>query len=170
MTFDEYFRRYPEGIKYRAYLFDHASKESDLKTSEPGLLSCGMLQFSPESAPYLGGPFPGGCAVFTLKDTRKIRVPRRGKDGLYLKGRTWSLAASGSHAAGQHPNEPWAQPGQSASMQFPIKLYIAGNDDDSWSHYYASRWEARKALQRLENQQPLDLHSHLLDYGFIYTN
>ena len=167
MTLEEYFNKYPEGFKYRDYLRASVARPPSFDVSHPGVIEYGMIRFSPQSAPHLMRPFPGDCALFILRDTRKVRVPKPDKHGYYKPGRTHSLAANGTHWAKQRPNEPWT----GASIKRPYEVYVSGFPRDlgaaSWARYCTTRQEARETVRWLEEHQPLNLKMHLLDQGFV---
>jgi len=52
----------------------------------------------------------------------------------------------------------------------PFRIYIAGNDDSSWSAFFASRQEARDTLALLEAGEPLDMQRDVFPLGFKFSN
>lgn len=159
MTFDEYFKVYPEAESFHDYLVFNAPRS--------GVFAEGMLQFDVETAPSLGGPFPGGFAGYSLTDMRKVKNPRHTKKG--YKGMC-SVAANGSFHTREYPTEDWTQPGMLATMQLSIQLHVFGNDDSSWAMFFPSRTTAKAFLKALEAKQPLNMDRDIWDGGFIFWN
>ncbi|MFA6235106.1 MAG: hypothetical protein WC824_13110, partial [Bacteroidota bacterium] len=117
----------------------------------------GMLQLNPETAPSLGGPYPGGFAAFVLRD---CRVDWMGRD-------VEPVTSKNDRYLSDHPEIVLVDFPTSAK---PFELHIAGNDDASWSAYYATEKEAMDILELLEAGQPLDLYEDVISLGFMFTN
>ena len=52
----------------------------------------------------------------------------------------------------------------------PFRLYLAGNDDTSYSKYFVTREEAEKELNYLRKMQPLDFGRDILSRQYFFTN
>ena len=52
----------------------------------------------------------------------------------------------------------------------PFELKLFGNDDTTWSKFYATSEEAREELALFEVNQPLNYHGVVHDFGFVFTN
>lgn len=55
-----------------------------------------------------------------------------------------------------------------ATVEKPYRLYICGNDDSSYSKFYATEAEMNEELALYEACQPLDFYNDLT--GFVFTN
>lgn len=142
MTLDEYFKQHPEAENYREYLSRYE----------------GMLQFNEETACIWGGPFPGGFASYFIKDYNSIK---------HWKDPSKTLAEA---------NSIYMEKNNITYIDFPTKekpiaLYLAGNDDASYSKYFATAEEAEQELKSLLVKQPLDFFNDLGDVnGWVFTN
>jgi hypothetical protein len=116
----------------------------------------GMLQFTEDSAACWGGPFDGNFAYFSMQDYTKATMP-------YGKNKGENLLLVWSKTRVENKKE-------GASMDNPIRLYMSGNDDTSYSKFYASENEAKKELNLFIGNQPLDFHDVVQDFNFLFTN
>jgi hypothetical protein len=125
-------------------------------------LDSGVLQFSAETAACWGGPFEGGYAVYRLTNH--------------------SATMAGQPATRHRPStlKPYCrlgdlQAGASERQEYPstarpIELKMWGNDDTSYTKYYATAVEAREDLALFQASQPLDFHEVVEGFEFIFTN
>lgn len=155
MNLADYCAAYPEAKEYQGY-FEHLSgSDSD----------CGMLQFNEETACCFGGPFPGDFAFYKIKDWSKIT---------YWKDPTINLAQANSNYLEKHPSKYIDCP----TAEKPVGFMLSGNDDTSYTKYFATIEEARAELALLEANQPLDLFKDLDFFhpedspngGWVFTN
>jgi hypothetical protein len=52
----------------------------------------------------------------------------------------------------------------------PIRLWLLGNDDTSYSRWFASEQQAREFLDLLVACQPLNFTKDVIDSHFTFTN
>ena len=144
MELKDYFLKY--GDEYRVYL-------TPIK-SFGRMIKYGMLQFTEESAFNWGGPFPGNFVYFELKDFFGITMARR--DGIK------SVCELGDE--NMEGSQDWPTTAK------PIWLKLMGNDDTSYSKFYATEREALEELKLFEGNEPLDFLEVVKDFEFTFTN
>jgi hypothetical protein len=54
--------------------------------------------------------------------------------------------------------------------RLPYKIYMCGNDDCSYSKWFATRKEMRDEVLYLRKMQPLDFYIDICERGYIFTN
>lgn len=147
----------------------------------PHILRVGMLAFNEETACAWGGPFEGGYAGYTLKDYR-VSAPHSGlhylvQNDLYLSERLRKRQVlierlkMPSKADKQKHYEIFNDVIDFATTAKPIRLYMFGNDDTSFSKFYATTEEALAEVDLLEACEPLDFYKDLMALeGFVFTN
>ena len=54
--------------------------------------------------------------------------------------------------------------------QLPFRVYITGNDDCSYTKWFATKDEAEAELNRLRMMQPLDMQLDIIDQQYTFTN
>ena len=130
-----------------------------------------MLHFTPDSAACWGGPFEGGYAQFHICDYTDA-VVTGGSD----KGARWldHLAQAEKNRAEAAARDIFNRKEASRypecpSWEFPIKFYMVGNDDTSYSKCYSDEMEALNELELFRGNEPLDFHE-VVQVGFIFTN
>jgi hypothetical protein len=144
------------------------------------LISEGYLQFTPDTACCWGGPWEGGYARFVLTDFTEAIVTHGPDKGLsYLdsmdKRRYDNYEKAVRHAKfmgkdiPEWSDEPKGEERGYASKQFPVRLWVVGNDDTSYSKTYRTVQEALDELALFTDNEPLDFHD-FRDCGFIFTN
>jgi hypothetical protein len=139
----------------------------------------GMLQFTEDSAACWGGPFDGNFAYFSMQDYTKATMPYGKNKGENLLA-VWEKARVEKEKEykeqverGAHKYKHISPPSdylESASIDRPIRLYMAGNDDTSYSKFYTSEDEAQEELNLFIGNQPLDFHDVVQDFDFVFTN
>lgn len=139
----------------------------------------GMLQFTEDSAACWGGPFDGNFAYFSLQDYTKATMPY-GKDKdenllvLWERGRIEKEKEYREQVERGTDKYKTLYPtydyNERASIDKPVRLYMAGNDDTSYSKFYASENEAKEELNLFIGNQPLDFHDVVQDFDFVFTN
>ncbi len=142
MNVQDYLAKY--GERYRGYL------EGMKGNPRNPVLEIGMLAFTDASACCWGGPFPGNYAVYKLYDYTGLDLSKT--DAYYLKNPEAVI--------------------ESPTTALPVRLYFCGNDDTSYSKFYAKVEEARfdlDMLKSLEADGPLDFHEFCA-IGFVFTN
>jgi hypothetical protein len=142
---------------------------------EPRVISEGFLQFTEETAHLWAGPFPGNCCRFILKDwthATKSWGPDKGKSilALYQKGKEEQeeKIARGYYEfhKDKHPYSWIDYP----SYEKPIALVMYGNDDTSYTKFYATEAEALEELNLFSENEPLNAEDVVFNFGFVFTN
>jgi len=149
------------------------------KTLMPGvrLIKEGLLLFTPGSAACWGGPWEGGYAQFHIKDHSQETVthgPNKGKLRLPIAKIEWEehqakekrRAAFWGRSSGLSISERMGYP----SVEFPVRLWMAGNDDTSYSKCYRNEENALTELALFIGNEPLDFHEVVHGFSFIFTN
>ena len=130
------------------------------------LIMEGMLQFTKETACCWAGPFEGNYAHFVLNDYTHATHP------IFPKRKMLDVYAEQERDRKEkalRQGKPYNKYDEYPSHEFPIKLYVCGNDDTSYSKCYASEKEALDELELFIGNEPLDFHE-MIDFGFIFTN
>lgn len=139
----------------------------------------GMLQFTPESAPCWGGPFEGGYAYCSILDWSQTLYGMR-KGPFYNKNylEVWEQKAKESFerrkrsifATRVQKEAVYDPEAQRLCPQLPFVLGICGDDDTSYSKYFASEIEAMDELMLFANNEPLVFTEVVHDFKFTFTN
>jgi hypothetical protein len=130
----------------------------------------GVLPFTPETASSWGGPFPGDFAAFRLTDHRETpslsghRPKARKRTGLEPPPKL--VTQVGDEHQARYPGQ--AQEMVTTARPFELRVY--GNDDTSYTKFYASEEEALQELELFEGGGPLDFHEFVEGFGFTFTN
>ena len=157
------------------------------------LVTEGMLVFDDDSACNWGGPFEGGCAYYCLADHRNLL----GTGKLITEGEHRQIHRFATYAM---PYGRWKEPAQNeehlekrlasltvkerkeweshqaswvienATVERPFSIYMAGNDDTSYTKFYPTLDAAKEELDFFLADQPLNMHVHVIDNGFVFTN
>lgn len=122
-------------------------------------LAHGMLQFTADTAPSLGGPFPGGFGYYDVRDFRQERSRTS-------KPRGKLVTELHTEYFKKHPK--FSQDGP--TVEKPIRIKIYGNDDSTWSAFYATQMAAFADLDLFLGTQPLRLYEVIDGFGFVFTN
>jgi hypothetical protein len=142
----------------------------------PAYLGCivlkeGMILFTEETAHRLAGCYHGGYGSFSIQDFTDATSPY-GKD----KGRKilelWhegDLARERKFNAG-FSKYKYSHRIEYPSIALPVQFKIYGNDDTSYSKFYATREAALTEFELFEANQPLDLNEMINGFGFVFTN
>lgn len=56
------------------------------------------------------------------------------------------------------------------TVEKPYKLWLLGNDDVSYSKFFPTLEDAKKEVDSLENNQPLNFRIHINSRNFVYIN
>lgn len=158
------------------------------------VLAEGMLHFD-ESACSFGGPFEGNYCYFDLQnysqrpDWTLTTIARRKElfrfDHWRLPFRLRSMYSQPAqneehlrrrlaHMTGKELHE-WEQNLTGFILDIPtedkpVALRLAGNDDSTYTKFFAALPEAQEELQLLELDQPLNFLTHVRNNGFVFTN
>lgn len=168
MTIDEYL------AQYGSLMQDHTRSYVRGLASDSGYgryIRGGVLQFTPETASSWGGPFEGGFAAYRLTDHRSTshHLDRRPK----ARKRTGReplpkllIEVGDEYMKDAHPNA--RQDMVTTAKPFELRMY--GNDDTSYTKFYASEESALEELNLFETTQPLDFKEIVWGFGFAFTN
>lgn len=132
------------------------------------LIMEGMLQFTAETACSWGGPLYDNYAQFVLDDWSEATFtsgPNKGKKVLHV----WDLNDKLLEAKCIRRGIKHEKYIQRANLNKPIKLWIFGNDDTSYSKFYSSTEEAVNELNLFIANEPLEFDI-VYDFGFVFTN
>lgn len=182
MTIEEYQTLYPAERVMRSTL-TKADKTSAIVVD-------GMFKFDEETAPSWGGPYRGDCAYFALKDCRELAGPYHALKStaehlqrirFYPFGRFKEPAQSEEHLQKrlaelsikqrkewEHRIANWNV--DCPTLEKPFALYMAGNDDCSYTKFYATLEEAQAELELFLSMEPLNMWLHVIENGFVFTN
>lgn len=152
----------------------------------PGVIRSGVIQFTPETACAWGGPFEGGVAGYVLMDTRLWNPkgyrppfvesqqkaltliqgwiagrPRAEDKALYLE---WLSRAEDGDADVVHLVTEYG------TAEHPYRIWMFGNDDTSYSRWFATQEEAEDFVALMEAAEPLDFVTDFLPFGWTFTN
>ncbi len=154
MTIQEYLEKY--GDSYKTFLSGWDKGNNGIIVYEAG-----MLEFTKESAPCWGGPFPGGFALYQFSNysDHVLGFKNSKYDGRYkTTERSEEFYKSNPNIIQEH-----------ATVSKPIRIWMLGNDDTSYSKFYTSIDEAREELELFKSNQPLDMED-VYSFKFVFTN
>jgi hypothetical protein len=166
MNIKEYFSIHPSE-RYQNYL-EHISKASHKSGT---YISDGMLRFDAESACIWGGPFPGNFAYYVFTDERDNKhifneelqvknffdnLNKHSKRKIGVGHDEYEVTLC--HAINEYP-----------TIEKPFRLYMAGNDDASYSKNFSSKEEGLEFIALCESCQPLNAFRDIQQY-FAFTN
>lgn len=146
--------------KYQSYLNDLSSSENIIK--------CGMLEWDKDSAWRWSGPFPLDTVFFKIRDYRiktKYDKPLKNESDLliYIENNIKKYNYITNKEFYLKENLALTP-----TIENPIKFYICGNDDCSYTVVFPN---VRSALNALEYIEELPLFEVLFDeYGFMFSN
>lgn len=167
LTFEEYNKIYKTNYdKYPAY---------------PGciILSSGMLKFSDETACHLAGPFDGNYGEFIIQDHTNAVITygkHKGKN-LLITQEELRIEKARKLEYMVYPN--MSEKRKKALMNYddpcptvsnPISFRIYGNDDSSWSKFYADKESAIEELELFISAEPIDFYEVIKGFKFVFTN
>lgn len=165
LTIEEYKLKYPTERIWGSF--------NDGSHFYPGtkFIQEGFLQFTADTACSWGGPFEGNYAFFVIRDFTESTFGGGSNKGAKVLD-TWAIADKLARAKAERnfyqiQNQPVVN--ERPSLKFPISLWILGNDDTSYTKFYASKEEALQELELFIVNQPLDF-SVVYDFGFVFTN
>lgn len=184
MNINEYNTLYPNERVWRARL---------TKADGTSAVLCdGMLQFDEDSACNLAGPFEGNYAYFAIQDRRNVAgwtLLTEAQERQRIRFARWMLpfgkygddAQSEEHlqrrleALSERERKEWQRKQTEytldvATVEKPFALFIAGNDDSTWTKFFLTEQAAREELALLEAVQPLSWHEAIYNNGFVFTN
>lgn len=137
------------------------------------IISEGFLEFTEDSASSWGGPFPGNHARFVLSDYTNNVVAsgaNKGKRVLDVWDEKFKELVR-KFESGFHPHLSYVKDLRDyASNEKPIRLWLLGNDDTSYSKFYSKESEALEELNLFIANEPLDYNEVVRGFNFIFTN
>jgi hypothetical protein len=183
MNIDEYQSRFPNEYVWT------------VTAGTPGVIEEGMLAFD-ESAAHFAGPFEGGFCYYRLADMRDMpgwgplstvaelqqrqrfshqNLPRRIRSQFgqpaqseeHLQKRL-ALLTPKELKVWQEGKDKWRI--DRPTLEFPIALKLAGNDDSTYTKFYPTLEAARAELDLFLADQPLNFDLHVSENGFVFTN
>ena len=169
-TLEQFRKLYPDW----KYLVESFAK--NYHSGDPRIITEGYLQFTEESAHLWAGPFPGNCCRFVLKDyTHAVKTwgPDKGKSLLqmYENGRK---EIREKIERGFYEYKDKAPPPDDMieypSFEKPIALVMYGDDDTSYTKFYALESEALEELILFSENEPLNALDVVSNFGFVFTN
>lgn len=126
-------------------------------------LSQGLLLFTEESHHCWAGSFPGNYAQFVLTDHSKEIF----REKLRLEEQQKIFQIEKEKALKN--NVLYTIPNDVPTIEKPIRLWIMGNDDTSYSKFYSNSEEALEELNFFIANEPLEFEI-VFDFGFVFTN
>ncbi len=161
MTFEEYVRQYGPYSSWG----DFSTWAVDDPVHMPGqhVIEAGMLQFTEDTADRWAGPFPGGFALFVLSD--HTNSPR-----LVSMAALHADEEARARKAAYYKREYHRNPVEHPTDEKPVRLWLLGNDDTSYSKFYATAEEGRAELALLLACQPLKFNEMTSLDGMVFTN
>lgn len=172
ITLKEYAIKYPNQKSYRSFAGN----------IQPGarLIAEGYLQFDKETACCWAGPWEGGYARFVIidyTDATILNFPNKSYLDAMEKRRRESYEKEVRKAKflGNPPRHEWSDEPRGdergyASKFYPVRLWMMGNDDTSWSKCYKSAPDAIAELDLFSAAEPLNFHEIIEGFGFTFTN
>ena len=73
------------------------------------------------------------------------------------------------HTAKKYYNG-WRRSEENLAQCLPYKIYLAGNDDCSYTKYFATEKEMNEEVKYLRKMQPLDFYLDVRQRGYMFTN
>jgi hypothetical protein len=151
---------------------------------QPGVrfIKEGLLQFTESSAKGWAGPFEGSYAQFHCKDYSNAIVlsgPNKGQNWLQHLAKHKEAKAEITkrsnlyYGKDRHKDRhvrkvlPYSE---DPSIKYPIKLWMAGNDDTSYSKCYKTEQDFLNELELFIANEPLDFKQVIEGFNFIFTN
>jgi hypothetical protein len=179
MTIDEYKKLYPNESVWRIRDGSHVTV---------------MLQFDEETACNLAGPFEGNYAYVSITDYRTLKlgwkIPteaeyqqrhRFSQYHLPYRNRPSNPATTEAQlqqrlkALTEAEQRQWQRNVDKLTIEFPtqenpVALYVAGNDDSTYTKFFPTIEAAQEELDLLLAVQPVNMQRDLTDNGFVFTN
>ena len=152
----------------------------------PGEIREGMLEFNEETACSWGGPYPCNTAHFMLVDQRVWSYKFSGqpladaREAALETVHGW-LSRKPSKAEGDKYRE-WLDrieagdadiihiATERGTQEYPIRIWVMGNDDTSYSKWFKTVEEAEALLTLMEGMGPLDFAKDFMAFEWTFTN
>lgn len=160
LTIEEFKTKYPGEFCWASF------KE----TIHPGteLILEGLLQFTPETAHNWAGPLYGGYAQFVLTDWTNSKFSAGADKGKRVL-EVWAAGDKERQAKALRRGEEFHPYNDRPSLERPVRLWMMGNDDTSYSKFYTSVQEAMDEITLFIANEPLEFKV-IWDFNFIFTN
>lgn len=175
ITPEEYNKLYPDGC----FFLQHKEKQTPY---QPIILVEGMLVFTEETAHWWAGPFAGNTAYFCLSDWSQCLYGGRKNNPNYNRlvldvwDENYKRYQDREARRAPYKETPYSKAPvylpihDQVTKEKPIKLYLCGNDDTSYSKFYVTREEAMEEFELFSNNEPLHAGELINDFNFIFTN
>jgi hypothetical protein len=128
------------------------------------VVDVGMLSFDEKTAHNWHGPFKGGYAFYSIQDYTgyadlcTIEQMNQKEDDFYAK----------HDPKDERKGYNWYK--ETTTVEFPVRLYMCGNDDCSYSKYFKTFKEAQDLLASFDTKAVLNFYRDIRDNGFVFTN
>lgn len=165
MTLDQYLELYP----------DHTTQYGNDFATQPPVweVASTMVLFNEETACQWGGPYPGNYAIAMIKDYR-LDLGYRLLPEQLLREQLWESMQKNWVKY----NTKLKNPPKNASeirleyptVECPIALIFQGNDDTSYTKWFATTEEAIELLELIQSAEPVDFFKDFIVWGFVFTN
>ena len=131
----------------------------------------GFLLFNDETADRWAGPFEGNYAQFVVRDyTHAVIGYGKSKGQSYLGSMAkYEAERKRKIESGFHGNALYIVPNHIVSWENPIRLWMFGNDDTSYSKFYKTEEDAVSEMNLFIANEPLDFQI-IRDFNFVFTN
>lgn len=145
------------------------------------IIAEGLLLFREEDASFLSGPYEGGYAVFSLYDTRFQKSPWSQPLDVSIEALTAMaikeakekklLGYSKEFVARLFAGDPDIVQAymEKNCLDYPYKLWVAGNDDTSYTRYFRTEEDGLEAISLLAASQPLT-GEDIWSLDFFFSN
>lgn len=160
LTIEEFKQKYPGEFCWGSF-------KSNIYPGTELILE-GLLQFTPETACGWAGPLHGDHAQFVLTDWTNARFSAGADKGKRVL-EVWDQGEKERKAKALRRGENYQPYNDRASLALPIRLWMLGNDDTSYSKFYPSIKDAMDELSLFIANEPLEFKV-IWDFNFIFTN
>lgn len=160
LTFDEYNYLYSGLIKYPM----EPSTISAVYDDCP-VIAEGMIQFTSESSYRWAGPYPGDYVLLEVSDYSNAKFIKNGRKLLDV----WAENEEDKKRQAKFFKKEYHYYPEYPTISHPVKLWMCGNDDTSYSKFYKTRQDALDELELFTSFEPLDFKI-IYDFNFVFTN
>ena len=80
------------------------------------------------------------------------------------------LTVADKHATAKSYYNGWRRDDEMLEQCLPYRVYLAGNDDCSYTKWFATEKEMKEEVKYLRKMQPLDFYLDVIQRGYIFTN
>lgn len=126
-------------------------------------LASGMLLFATGAERWYG-PFKGGYVFYMLEDfSSDPTLP-----SIASLNQMEDVFNQKHYPKKKREEYTWYK--ESATYEYPFRLYLCGNDDTSYSRFFPSVSEAQTCLNALLGKEQLDFSADIIRNQFVFTN